>query len=67
MKKIKKQQVVKMNLSLEQDFYELLQSHAKQDYVRVATWVKQYLMKNLLEKNNSDSKCLTKNGNRMGI
>lgn len=61
MKKIKKQQVVKMNLSLEREFYELLQEKAKEDYVRVATWVKQYLMKNLLEKNNSDDKCLTKN------
>lgn len=61
MKKIKKQQVVKMNLSLEREFFELLQEKAKQDYVRVATWVKQYLMKNLLEKNNSDDKCLTQN------
>jgi len=67
MKKMKKQQVVKMNLSLDREFFELLQEKAKQDYVRVATWVKQYLMKNLLEKNNDDSKCLTQNGNRMGI
>lgn len=67
MKKTKNQQIVKMNLSLERDFYELLQAHAKQDYVRVATWTKQYLKKNLLEKNNCDSKFLTKNGNTMGI
>ena len=67
MKKIKKQQVVKMNLSLEREFFELLQEKAKKDYVRVATWVKQYLMKNLLEKNNDDSKCLTKNGTGMGL
>ena len=61
MKKIKKQQVVKMNLSLEREFFELLQEKAKQDYVRVATWVKQYMMKNLIEKKNSHDKCLTKN------
>jgi len=67
MKKIKKQQVVKMNLSLEREFYELLQEKAKKDYVRVATWVKQYLMKNLLEKNNSDDKCLTENGTGMEL
>ena len=67
MKKIKKQQVVKMNLSLEREFFELLQEKAKKDYVRVATWVKQYLMKSLLEKNNDDSNCLTQNGNTMGL
>ena len=61
MKKMKKQKVVKMNISLEREFFELLQEKAKQDYVRVATWVKQYLMKTLLEKNNSDNKSLTKN------
>lgn len=55
-----------MNLSLEQDFYELLQERASQDYVRVSTWVKQYLKKGLLE-NNCDSKCQTKNGNSMGL
>lgn len=51
MKKIKNKQVVKMNISLERDFYQLLQDKADKDYVRVATWVKQYLMKNLLENN----------------
>lgn len=68
MKKIKKSQNVKMNLSLEKDFYDLLQERAKNDYVKVATWTKQYLKKGLLEKNNSDdSKCLTKNGTNMEL
>jgi len=62
MKRLKKTANVKMNLSLERDFYELLQEKAKKDYVKVATWTKQYLMKCLLEKNNSESKCLTQNG-----
>jgi predicted DNA-binding ribbon-helix-helix protein len=65
MRKEKKVQNVKMNLSLEKDFYDLLQEKAKNDYVKVATWVKQYLKKGLLEKNNSDSKCLTQNGNNI--
>jgi hypothetical protein len=60
MKRLKKQ-TVKMNLCLEKDFYELLQEKARNDYVKVATWTKQYLMKCLLEKNNSKSKCLTQN------
>ena len=63
MKRLKKTANVKMNLSLERDFYELLQEKAKSDYVKVATWTKQYLMKCLLEKNNSESKCLTQNEN----
>jgi hypothetical protein len=67
MKRIKKQPNVKMNLSLERDFYELLQVRAKNDFVKVATWTKQYLMKGLLEKNNDDSKCLTNNGTAMGL
>jgi predicted DNA-binding ribbon-helix-helix protein len=67
MKRMKKTQNVKMNLSLERDFYELLQEKAKNDYVKVATWTKQYLKKGLLEKNNIESKCLTKNGNTMEL
>ena len=63
MKRLKKTPNVKMNLSLERDFYELLQEKARNDYVKVATWTKQYLMKCLLEKNNSESKCLTQNEN----
>lgn len=64
---MKNTQNVKMNLSLEKDFYELLQQRAKNDYVKVATWTKQYLKRNLLEKNNSDSKCLFKNGTNMEL
>jgi hypothetical protein len=67
MKKVQKTQNVKMNLSLERDFYELLQDKAKNDYVKVATWTKQFLKKSLLEKNNSDSKCLTQNGTNMEL
>lgn len=65
MKRNKKSNV-KMNISIDRDFYELLQEKASNDYMRVATWTKQFLMKNLL-KNNSDSKCLTNERTTMGI
>lgn len=64
---MRNQQNVKMNLSLEKDFYELLKARAEKDYVKVATWTKQFLMRSLLEKNNSDSKCLTKDGTTMEL
>jgi hypothetical protein len=62
-----KKQIVKMNLSLDKDFYVLLQEKARADYMRVSTWTKQLLMRSLLEKNNDDTKCLTKNGSTMGL
>ena len=52
MKKIKNPKV-KMNLSIDKDFFELLQKKAQDEYVCVATWTRQYLMKCLLDKNNS--------------
>jgi hypothetical protein len=52
---------VKINLSLSNEFYEVLQKNAKQDYVKVATWTKQFLMKNLLDQHNTEAKCLTQN------
>ena len=67
MKRIKNQQNVKLNLTLDRSFYQVLQRRAKQDYVKTATWAKQYLMRHLLEKNNSDINCLTKNGTGMGL
>jgi hypothetical protein len=57
---------IKLNLTLDKDFYDLLQDKAKSDYMKVATWTKRFLMKNLLDKNNDDdSKCLTQNGTDM--
>lgn len=53
---------VRLNLSLSQEFYELLKQKSKNDYVQVGTWVKSYLMKNLLQ-GDKDEKCLTQNGN----
>ena len=62
---MKKNQNVKINISLEPEFYEFLKEKAKEDYLKVATLTKQILKRSLLEKNNSDLKCLTKNGKEM--
>jgi hypothetical protein len=40
--------IVRLNLSLSQEFYELLKQKSQQDYVQVGTWTKSYLMKNLI-------------------
>jgi len=47
MKRRKKTQNVKMNLTLSREFYELLQDNARKDFMRVATYTKQVLMKSL--------------------
>jgi hypothetical protein len=60
MRKIKKLKNVKMNLTISPEFYHLLQQNAKNDYVKVATWTKQFLMKNL-EGDKLEKKCLTEN------
>jgi len=60
MRKIKKTKNVKMNLTLSPEFYHLLQQNAQNDYVKVATWTKQFLMKNL-NGDKLEKKCLTEN------
>lgn len=56
----KKIQNVKMNLTLPEEFYQVLKENAQNDYVKVATWTKQFLMKNL-EGDKLEKKCLTAN------
>jgi len=65
MKTMEKKPQVKMNLSLEREFYQVLKDHAETDYVKVATWTKQFLMKNLSEGHKADSKCVTPNEKAM--
>jgi hypothetical protein len=64
MKKIKKTQIVKMNLTLSREFYQVLQQQAQRDYMKVATWTKQFLMKNLID-NKLDSNSLNNDENGM--
>ena len=58
MKTTEKNDVVKMNLSLDSKFYDLLKRKAKSDYVPVATWTKQFLMKNLIKGDKQEEICL---------
>ena len=50
----KNKPTVKMNLSLDKDFYDIIQRNAALNYVRPATWVKQVLMRSVLGNNNDD-------------
>ena len=52
MKNKKMMQNVKLSLSIDREFFELLKRNAQKDYVKVSTWVKQLLKRNLLENNN---------------
>ena len=54
-----------MNLTISPEFYQVLQENAKSDYVKVATWTKQFLMKNLIG-DKLEKKCLTTNEAAMG-
>ena len=60
-KNSQKSSMVKMNLTIDPMFYELLKENASKDFVKVSTWTKQFLMKNLSNKNES-ANCLTNNG-----
>ena len=60
--KKEQEEKIRITLLLDYSFYELLREKAKNDYVKIATWIKQFLMKSLLGKNNSDIKILTKDG-----
>lgn len=61
MKKSKKEEVVKLTLTLKKDFYNLIQQKAEDEFLKVATYIRRLLKQNLLEKNNSDFKSLTQN------
>ena len=50
-----KKTTIKMNLSLDKDFYDIIKRNAELNYVRPATWVKQQLMRAVLGKNNDDN------------
>ena len=63
--KKEQEEKIRITLLLDYSFYELLREKAKNDYMKIATWIKQYLMKSILGKNNSDIKILTKDGKEM--
>ncbi len=55
-----KPKTVRMNLSIEPKFYELLKKNAQNSFIPVATYVQQFLKKNLLQDKTSP-KCETNN------
>lgn len=65
MKKSKKIKTIKMNLTLTQDFYQLLKENASADYMKVATWTKRFLMKSLIDRHKPEENYLTQNGTEM--
>jgi len=46
----------KMNLTLDLDFYQFLRQKAREEHLPVSTYVKKYLMDNLLTDNTGDRK-----------
>lgn len=54
--KSKNQNSVKLNISMDKDFFDLLKENARKDYMLVSTKAKQLLYRALLEKNNDDDK-----------
>ncbi len=40
-----KTEMVKMNISIEKKFYETLQDLAERDHLKVTTWTRQFLMR----------------------
>ena len=52
---------VRLNLVLSKEFYGLLKQNANNEYLRIGTWTKTFLMKNLLAGDNKLEKCITEN------
>ena len=56
----------KISISVDDSFLEVLKQKARQDYVKVATWIQQFLKKSLLDKNNdTEYNSFTKDGKEM--
>ena len=59
MKQEKHSHHIRLNLVLSSDFYNVLKSFADKEYVRVGTWTKSYLLKNLNPGDKKFEDCLT--------
>ena len=65
MKEKLKEANTKINLSVPTEFADLLTTKAHNDYMPLATWVKSFLMKNLLKSGDKRDLNINENGNRM--
>ncbi len=59
MNKEKHFQYVRLNLVLSSDFYNVLKMYADKEFVRVGTWTKSFLLKNLHAGDKKFEDCLT--------
>ena len=48
---MKKNQKIKINLSFDPSFFEILSRKAKKNYVSTSTYIRQFLMRHILENN----------------
>jgi len=60
MSKNQNQRNVKINLSIDQEFFRLLQREAEKEHLKVSTFIKWFLNKHLLHQN-KPAKCPTPN------
>lgn len=49
----KSKRTVRLYLTVSPDFYQLVAKKAEEDYVKLATWTTQYLMRNLIVNQNN--------------
>jgi len=61
--KSKNQKSIKLNISLDKDFFDLLKENARNDFMLVSSKAKQLLYRALLEKNNDDDISVVNNEN----
>ena len=57
-------QQVRLTLSIDRDFFEVLEQSAHRDFLKVATFVKRHLMKTITPNSTEVNKCIT-NGKDM--
>ena len=57
---------VRLTISVDNDFYQIIKDKAESDYLKVATFIKQQLKQSLLQTdNNTNTKCFTENEKSM--
>jgi hypothetical protein len=49
MKNMNKKQKIKINLSLDPDFFDIISRRARKNYVSTSNYIRHYLMSNILE------------------
>lgn len=58
---INRKEKVRTTLTFDKDFFQVMERRAKNSYVSTATWIRQFLMKNLKTKNNLKDNSMEEN------